>query len=419
MIAEEGQTTVSRITTVVLGVGLTSLIGWGTSFAAIAVLGSTIARDLGLSRELVFGGITVMLAASGLAAPRCGRLLDQEGPRRVMSLGSVLIAVSLALMSQSRGVVSFWAAWAIFGVAVPLAMSNASVTSIAQLAGPHGRRAITGLTIIAGLTSFFFLPITGWLEARYGWRGTLAIFAALHLIVCLPIHLGLFAPRFDVRACDKPANVTPADSAAHEAALHGILPPSARQRAFWLIVLWSCCEGMLVWGLNMQAIDLLKGYGLAAEAAIAMWMFSSLAQSTARVFDFAVGYRIPAVMTAVASAFMAPLGFIVFKLAGSSTVAAGFMAICYGLGHGLFVVARNVLPLRLFGLKGLGETMGRLSLPQNIVNAVAPIMFAAILSRYGADAALLSGLVCALASLAAVTLLYLDLRTSPNPANPR
>jgi MFS family permease len=411
MTAQQDQATVARLAIVVLGVGLTSVIGWGTSFSAIAVLGTGIARDLGLSREIVFGGMTVMLAASGLAAPRCGRLLDQEGPRRIMSLGSVLLAVSLALMSWSNGVVSFWAAWAVFGIAVPLAMSNAAVASIAQLAGSHGRRAITGLTIIGGLTSFFFLPITGWLEARYGWRATLALFALLHLVVCLPIHLGLFAPRFGRPRQDSPVAASAVDSAAHEAALHGILPQSERRRAFWLIVLWSCCEGMLVWGLNMQAIDLLKGYGLAAETAIAMWMFSSLAQSTARVFDFTVGHRIPAVTTALASALMAPLGFLVFKLAGSSTVAAGFMAVCYGLGHGLFVIARNVLPLRLFGLKGLGETMGRLSLPQNIVNAAAPMMFAAILSRYGADAALMSGLVCALASLAAVTLLYVDLRT--------
>lgn len=413
MTASQGQVSVARIALVVSGVGLTSIIGWGTSFAMIAVLGTTIAKDLGLSRELVFGGMTVMLITSGLAAPWCGRLLDREGPRRVMTLGTVVMAVALALMGRAGGAVTFWLAWALVGIAVPLAMSNASVTAIAQIAGAHARRAITGLTIIGGLTSFFFLPITGWLEARYGWRGTLAVFAILHLVICLPIHASVFPSRF-TPAEPGAGNASMPDRAT-AATLDGVLPIHARRRAFWLIVLWSCCEGMLVWGLNMQAIDLLKGFGLTADAAIAMWMFSSIAQSAARIVDFSIGHRIPAINTALLSAIMAPLGFLLFKFGGTTTVAAGVMAFCYGLGHGWFVVARNVLPLRLFGLKGLGETMGRLSLPQNIVNASAPMLFAAILSRHGPEAALWAGMVCAIASLAAVTLLYRDLRGGGSP----
>ena len=131
-----------------LGIGLTSIIGWGTSFSAIAILGTIIGRDLGLSREVIFGGITVMLVVSGLVAPRCGRLIDREGPRKVMTFGSALCAVALALMARVERRDQLLGCVGLFGVAVPLAMSNAAVTAIAQVAGRHARRAITGLTIL-------------------------------------------------------------------------------------------------------------------------------------------------------------------------------------------------------------------------------------------------------------------------------
>jgi MFS family permease len=406
MTAEAGKTDLVRILTVVFGIGLTSIIGWGTSFSAIAILGTIIGKDLGLSREVIFGGMTVMLVTSGLVAPRCGRLVDREGPRKVMTFGSALCAVSLALMARADGAISFWVAWGLFGVAVPLAMSNAAVTAIAQVAGPHARRAITGLTILAGTTSAIFLPLTAWIEARYGWRLTLALFAIAHLVICLPVHLFVLPSR----SAASPSGLGTESGAKSDATWDGVLPEAARSRAFWLIVAWSCFEGMLVWGFNLQAVDLLRGLGLAQETAIAVWMLSAGSQAVSRIADFLYASRIPVMSTALVSAALAPVGFAVFLTLGVGVPGASLMAICYGLGHGLFVVARNVLPLRLFGLRTLGETMGRMSRPQSIVNAFAPIVFAAILARYGAYPALLFTAFCGVASFVAVVLLALMLK---------
>lgn len=60
-----------------------------------------------------------------------------------------------------------------------------------------------------------------------------------------------------------------------------------------------------------------------------------------------------------------------------------------GLGHGLFaVVARNTLPLSLFGAREFGQYMGLLMVPQNVVNAAAPIMMAWIISSFSPIGAL-------------------------------
>jgi hypothetical protein len=70
MTVDQSRADLIRIIPVVIGIGLTSIIGWGTSFSAIAILGSIIGRDLAISREAIFGGIAIMLVVSGLVAPR-------------------------------------------------------------------------------------------------------------------------------------------------------------------------------------------------------------------------------------------------------------------------------------------------------------------------------------------------------------
>ena len=158
--------TVTSVVLAVFGIGLTQIIGWGTSFSAIAVLGTKIGQDLGLARELIFGGVTAMLIVGAFFSPYCAVLVEKHGPRVMMAFGSVMAGTALALIAISNGVILYWIGWGLFGAAVPLALSNTAIPAMVHISGPYARRAVTGLTIIAGITSAFFLPIGAWLEAR-------------------------------------------------------------------------------------------------------------------------------------------------------------------------------------------------------------------------------------------------------------
>ena len=50
------------------------------------------------------------------------------------------------------------------------------------------RRAISYLTLFGGLASTVFWPVSHYLSLGIGWAETLLVYAALHLVVCLPIH---------------------------------------------------------------------------------------------------------------------------------------------------------------------------------------------------------------------------------------
>jgi MFS family permease len=383
-----------RLWPAIAGLGLTQLIGWGATFTALSVLGVPIGRDLGLPREAVFGGVSVMLLVSAVLAPGIGRRIDREGAREVMLAGTLIGAFALLVIACAHGPVVFWTGWGIFGVAVAMSMNNAAVPALVDIAGPQSRRAVSAFTILTGLTSAVFLPLTAWLEQRHGWRITLLMFSATFIAVCLPIHLAVLPV----------GRQTHAPSATGESSVSwdGVLPENLRRMGFGLVALWLALQGFVVWGFNIQVIDILEGLGLSHGDAIFIWAFSGPAQALVRVGDFVSGGRAGVMTLALISASSMPLGFVVLWTLGLSLPVAGVLAIAAGAGQGLHAVARSLVPLRLFGMRTYGATMGRLSLPLNISNALSPLVYALLISRVSASAALSITAAATFMSLAAV-----------------
>jgi hypothetical protein len=170
--------------------------------------------------------------------------------------------------------------------------------------------------------------------------------------------------------------------------------------AFAMIAVWSCSEGLITWGLYMQVIDVFKGMGLSAAAAISVWAMVGPSQASARFGELMFGGRYSILMTAILSAILTSGSFLLILPFGASITTAAAFSICIGLGHGFFAIARNTLPLMLFGAREYGTYMGRLLMPQNVANAAAPVVFAMAISRFEpvtalwlASGATLTGLV--------------------------
>jgi len=65
---------------------------------------------------------------------------------------------------------------------------DAAFAALVQVAPSRGRRCISYLTLFGGFASSIFWPIGHALNGAVGWRHTLLIFAAINLLVCLPLH---------------------------------------------------------------------------------------------------------------------------------------------------------------------------------------------------------------------------------------
>lgn len=382
----------------IAGLGSTQVIGWGTTFSALPIFGTPIARDLGLAREWVFGGITVMLLVSALIAPRVGKLVDRLGARPIMTVGSVIAALAMLVQSQATGLSSYLLGWVIVGLATPMMLGNSAMPGLVQVVGANARRAITSLMLISGLTSTIFLPFNAWMLGLIGWNKAYLVFAGLHLLLCAPIH-------WLVLRRGSGLEPTPAAAPGSKVKLlpaEGVLGPDQRRRAFVLMAIWTCTEGLITWGLYLQVIDIFVGSGLSMAQAIGLWAIVGPCQAMARFAELLSGGRHSILTTTLGASVFVSLSFLALLPFGVSLTSAALFCVAMGLGHGLFAIARNTLPLALFGVKEYGTYMGLLTVPQNIVNAIAPVLFAAVISRFSPQGAMWIAAVSAWMGLVSV-----------------
>jgi hypothetical protein len=106
------------------------------------------------------------------------------------------------------------------------------------------------------------------------------------------------------------------------------------------------------------------------------------------VVEIAIGGRYHPVWTLAAAALLICLGISLLYL---DFVVPAACLILYGAGNGIWSISRGTVPLALFGAADYPGIMGRLAKAAFLAQAVAPLIAALVISRFGEHGAL-SGL---------------------------
>lgn len=384
---------------------VTQTFGWGTGLALLGVLAAPIRADLGLSAAMVYGAATVLHATGALTAPFVGRMVDRFGGPPVLMLGALPAAASLALLGAAQSAAGYFLAWALGGFAMHFALATAAYGTLAQQAGPDGRRAIAILTLATGLCATVMWPVTELLLPRLGWRGVCFLYSGLTLGVSLPAH-GWILWRSGPRRCS-PELV--AESAPH-------VLPHATRRAFALVATIHTLGAAVGTTLALLMIDLFVAMGSQRPDAVFAASLLGLSYLASRGLEVVMGPRKPPVVLALAVFSLLPISLlplILWPLTGQPLPLwlAATSAVLYGLPAGLLGILRPTLPYHLFGSARFGSYLGRLSRPMDIANAFAPALFAALLPVSAVAVLLLAVVLCLVALLAAVQLRQLVSRS--------
>ena len=359
--------------TVVLALGTAQTLAWASSYYLPAVLADPISADLGLSREWFFGIFSGALLLSGLLGPAAGRAIDRRGGRDVLALSNLVFAAGLLLLAASTGIAGLSLAWIVLGMGMALGLYDAAFATLAGLYRSEARGAITGITLIAGFASTVGWPATALLTDELGWRGACAVWAALHLILGLPLNRLLVPP------------APPPEKASVTATTDASAP--------WaMIVLAGVFAATLFVAAAMAAHlpRMLQAAGVTPAAAVAAAALIGPAQVGARLVEYSVQRHLSALTSARIATALHPLGALILVAVGAPAAAA--FALLHGAGNGMLTIAKGVLPLTLFGAAGYGLRTGVLSAPARVLQAAAPLLFGVVLDRLGVTAALvLSG----------------------------
>src|SRR5207248_2886659 len=134
------------------------------------------------------------------------------GGRGVLAGGSCVGAVACITLALSGGRITLLGGWVLAGVASAACLYDPAFATLHRISGISYRRAVTALTLFGGFASTVFWPLSQYLLDTLGWRAAFGVYAALHAVVCFPLH-ALFIPSDGSR-------VTPSASAPHANATH-------------------------------------------------------------------------------------------------------------------------------------------------------------------------------------------------------
>lgn len=173
------------------------------------------------------------------------------------------------------------------------------------------------------------------------------------------------------------------------AAETGRVAPGQRRLAFWLTAFAFSASGLVSWGLPLHLITLFQEGGLTQAEAVWIATLGGPATIAARAIDATLGERLPVERVALFGLLLGPLCCLMLPFLPMGLAAAGLFVVLLNAALGVISVARATLPLSLFGRRGFAVMLGQLTVPQNIAFAAAPLLFAVLIERLGADRTLL------------------------------
>ena len=343
------------------------LVSWGSTFYLFALLMTPVEQSLGLSRAESSLAFSLALLVEGLLAYPVGRWIDRGHERVVMSGGSVLAALCLALLSQVTSLVGFYLAWAGLGAAMAAMLYQPVFAVVTRRYPTDFRRAIITMTFLGGLASTVFIPLIAWLMATWGWRTAVLVLAALHLLVCLPVHWQ--ALRHAPQSLRQTLSGQP---------VAATLTRYLRSPTFALVGLFLVLMMAVTVALPAHMVSLLREHGMSEAWAIAVPASIGVIQVAGRLLMYFFEHHLDVHRANRLILTLLPLALLVLLAAPLlSAWQRGLMllfVLLWGMGNGMMTIVKGTAMALYVSREHVASLNGALGVPQALARAAAPLL---------------------------------------------
>jgi MFS family permease len=379
---------------------VTQTIGYGCLYYSFAVLLHPVAATLHASPAAVTGAFTTAVLVWAVMTVPVGRGLDRHGGRGVMTAGALGGALLLLCWSQVHQLWQLYLVFAGLGVAMATALYDPATAVIVSWFDPqHRPRAVLTMIVVAGFASTIFMPLTGVLEARFGWRQALLVLAAIYGAVAVPLH-GLLVRR--------PPGPTPTRTGSVRR--RELVRAARRDGRFWTLAAAFLAHAAAMSVMTVHLVGFLISRGHPATFAATVAGLLGVLSVTGRLLLTGVQRRVrlagavAVVFTVQASAAVA----LIFV--GGSRFAVLLAVVGFGCGFGVASLAIPQLLAERYGTAAYASIAGTLAAPVTVAKAAAPLAAAALLTATSYPAVLAAvAAACLLAAVAVHT------ATRPDP----
>lgn len=352
---------------IILVLGSTQTLAWASSYYLPAILADPIGHELGIPASWVFGAFSASLLLAAVLGPRVGRTIDRFGGRGVLSASNIVFATGLCLLGFAPSPSIMLVAWLVLGLGMGLGLYDSAFATLGRIYGVNARASITGITLLAGFASTIGWPLTAWGLAHIGWRETCFAWAAIHILVGLPLNLFLL-PRTN------PVGETHADEA----------PSIPMDRIMWLLAVAFALAWAVTGAMAAHLPRLLESGGATTAQAIAAGALIGPAQVVARILEVSVLGKAHPLLSARLATVTHPIGAVLIGVTSVAGWPGLAFAALHGFGNGILTIARGTVPLAIYGPRNYGYRLGLLGAPARIAQAVAPLAFGLLVDYWGA-----------------------------------
>ena len=362
-----------RVRRLVAALAVTTTVGYGVLTYAFSVLLGPMSHELEISTTTAVGASTTAVLVSGLMSIPVGRWLDVRGGRGLMTSGSVLASVAVLGWSQVQNSVQLYGVFVAIGIASAMVLYPPAFAVVVAAAAPASRtNAILSITLVGGLASSIFLPLTGRLVHGYGWRTTLVLLAGVLAVTTIPLHA------VAVRRI-KPQATPRTDSAEGRGAPARVL----RDPGFWLLAGAFVVHSAALAVISVHLVLYLVSLGHPPARAAALAGLLGLLSVTGRLVTSLSARWLPMATITAGILFVQGVAISLLPVVGRQVAGAVGCLVLFGLGFGVSSIATPAILLDRYGATGFGTISGLLTTPTTVAKALGPLGGAGLANAFG------------------------------------
>lgn len=363
---------------------ISETVSWGVIYYSFSVFQVPMETELSATRAQLSGAFSLALLLSGLAALPVGWWIDRRGARGLMTLGSLCAVGLVWAWSQVQTLPQLFLVLSGLGLTMAAVLYDPAFAVLTVWFVRYRRRALTLLTLMAGLASTIFLPLANWLLIQQGWRGALVTLAVILAVITLPLH-ALILRR---RPADK--GLLP-DGETFTQAVPSAIPshqPNATARqalrsvSFWSLTASFFLSTVVGTGVGLHFIPYLIEHGYSSTFAASVAGLIGFMQVVGRIF-FDPLSRWLRRQWLVAGILLLQAVALLTLVYLRETAAIFIFVTLFGMSNGVLTLARAASVADFYGVSAYGRINGVLSFCATLARAAGPAILAFLYTSAG------------------------------------
>ncbi|MGH1489240.1 MAG: MFS transporter, partial [Acidimicrobiales bacterium] len=333
----------------------------GLVFNAFALIAVELRNEFGWSASALGAAFALNRAESGLLGPIQGWMTDKWGPRVVLRIGAVIMALGFIAFATLDSLTEFYAFYLLVALGSSLAGFLGITVAIVNWFERKRSRALA-LAQMGFAVGGAFTFLVGLALQQFGWRTTSVLSAGLTLLVILPLSrhfaqrpedIDQFVDGIDPEELEDAAPLPSTVSRVHFTASEAL-----RTRAFWLISVGHA-SALLVVGASMAHLGLYldeeRGFGT-LHTAVVVGMLPAM-MGVGQLLGGVLGDRFDKRILVTIAMLGHGLGMLLLALANNWLLVWLFV-LFHGLAWGVRGPIQSAMRADYFGATSFGKIMG-------------------------------------------------------------